>query len=78
VRQPVRPVAGRGVGRPGRVAGLDSWHDGATFTGFAGTPTVAFGPREIGVAHTVDEFVPVEDLVACAQALALAALRHCG
>ena len=70
-------AAGADVGRAGRIAGLDSWHDGATFTRFAGTPTVAFGPRSIDRAHTVDEFVPVDDLVHCAQALAVAAMRHC-
>ena len=70
--------AGRDVGRPGAVAGLDSWHDGATFTRFGGTPTVAFGPRSIDDAHTVDEHVRVDDLVACSQALALAAMRFCG
>jgi acetylornithine deacetylase/succinyl-diaminopimelate desuccinylase-like protein len=30
------------------------------------------------VAHAVDEHVPVADLVRCAQALAVAALRFCG
>jgi acetylornithine deacetylase/succinyl-diaminopimelate desuccinylase-like protein len=30
------------------------------------------------VAHTIDEHVPVDDLVACAQGLAVAALRFCG
>lgn len=71
-------AAGEDVGRPGRPAGLDSWHDGATWTRFGATPTVAFGPRRIEAAHTIDEHVPVEDLVACSQALALAAMRHCG
>ena len=66
------------IGRPGRVAGLDNWHDGATFTRFGGTPCVCFGPRDIAAAHTVDESVPVADLVACAQALAVAAVRFCG
>lgn len=66
------------VGRPSAVAGFDNWHDGATFTRFGRTPTVAFGPRTIAVAHAVDEHVPVEDLVACSQALALTAMRFCG
>ena len=66
------------VGRAGRVTGLDNWHDGATFTRFGGTPCVCFGPGAIGCAHTVDESVPVDDLVACAQALAVAAMRFCG
>lgn len=65
------------VGRPGRRAGLDSWHDGATFTRFGGTPTIAIGPRSIDRAHTVDEHVPVADLVDCAKLYALAAARFC-
>jgi acetylornithine deacetylase/succinyl-diaminopimelate desuccinylase-like protein len=28
-------------------------------------------------AHTVDEFVPIDDLVACAQHIALTAMRFC-
>jgi acetylornithine deacetylase len=70
--------AGIDVGRPGRRAGLDSWHDGATFTRFGGTPTIAVGPRSIDRAHTVDEFVPLDDLVDCAKLYALAAMRFCG
>lgn len=70
--------AGADVGRPRRVSGMDSWHDGATFTRFGGTPCVCFGPRELQLAHTIDEYVVVEDLVECAQELAVAALRFCG
>jgi acetylornithine deacetylase len=70
--------AGADVGVPGRPVGFDSWHDGATFTRFGATPTVAFGPPSIASAHAVDESVAVDDLVACAQAYAIAALRHCG
>lgn len=65
------------VGRSGRVTGMDSWHDGATFTRFGGTPSICFGPGALATAHTIDESVPVEDLVRCAQALAVAALRFC-
>lgn len=70
-------AAGADVGYAGAIAGLDSWHDGATFTRFGRTPSVAFGPRDIATAHTVDESVAVDDLVACSQALALAAMRFC-
>jgi len=71
-------AASEDLGRPGKLAGLDSWYDGATFTLLGGTPAIGFGPSAIGGAHTIDEFVPVDDLVACAQALALSALRFCG
>jgi acetylornithine deacetylase len=66
------------VGRPGRVTGMDSWHDGATFTRFGGTPSICFGPGELAKAHTIDESVPVEDLVRCTQALAVTVIRFCG
>ena len=65
------------IGRPGKLDGLDSWYDGASYTA-QGTPSIAYGPRSIDWAHTIDEYVPVEDLVHCAQGIALAAMRHCG
>ncbi len=75
--------AARALGVGGRLSGLDSWYDGATFTLLANTPAVGFGPSGLGrdgasVAHAVDEHVPVADLVRCAQAIAVAALRFCG
>jgi acetylornithine deacetylase len=65
------------------LGGLDSWYDGATFTHLAGIPSVGYGPPGFDpdgatVAHTIDEYVPVDGLVACAQALAVAAMRFCG
>ncbi|HEX5192684.1 MAG TPA: M20/M25/M40 family metallo-hydrolase [Solirubrobacteraceae bacterium] len=62
------------VGRPGAAAGMNSWHDAATFTR-AGTPTIDIGPSGFDSAHAVDERVPVNDLVACAQTYALCAMR---
>jgi acetylornithine deacetylase len=70
--------AARDVGRTGNLAGLDSWYDGATFTLLGETPAIAFGPSGFGTAHAIDECVPVDDLVACAQAIAVAAVRFCG
>jgi acetylornithine deacetylase len=65
------------------LGGLDSWYDGATYTRLAGIPSIGYGPPGFDpdgatVAHTIDEYVPVDGLVACAQALAVAALRFCG
>ena len=71
-------AASADVGEPSRLSGLDSWYDGATYTLSAATPSIAFGPRSIAWGHTIDEYVPVEDLVRCAQAIALAAVRFCG
>jgi acetylornithine deacetylase len=65
------------------LGGLDSWYDGATYTHLAGIPSIGYGPPGFDpdgatVAHTIDEYVPVEGLVSCAQALAVVALRFCG
>jgi acetylornithine deacetylase len=70
------------VGHPGSLGGLDSWYDGATITELAGIPSIGYGPPGfdadgVTVAHVIDEFVPVDGLVACAQGLAVAAMRFC-
>jgi acetylornithine deacetylase len=70
--------AGRDLEQPHELGGLDNWHDGATLTVEAGIPAVCFGPGDIHRAHTADEYVPIDDLVACAQRIALTALRFCG
>jgi acetylornithine deacetylase len=71
------------VGRPAPLSGLDSWFDGATLTKFAGIPAIGYGPPGFAaggasVAHTIDEYVPIDGLIATAQALAVAAMRFCG
>ncbi len=65
-------------GRRGMIAGLDSWHDAATFTLLGRTPTVSFGPGRLAQAHAVDEYVPVDDLTDYAAAVALLLMRWCG
>jgi acetylornithine deacetylase len=65
------------IGREGAVAGLDSWHDAATYTR-SGVPTVSFGPTGMKTAHTVNEHVPVDGLVDYCCAIALAIMRYCG
>jgi acetylornithine deacetylase len=41
----------------------------------AGIPTLQLGPGEVAAAHSADEFVPLSDLVDCARAYAVLALR---
>ena len=60
------------------ISGLDSWHDAAVFTRVGATPTISFGPGDIAAAHTIDEYVPVQELVDHAAAVALVLLRWCG
>jgi acetylornithine deacetylase len=69
--------AARAVGRTSVLGGLENWHDGATLIVEAGIPSICLGPGDINVAHTIDESVPIADLVACAQAIAVTAMRFC-
>ncbi len=71
------------VGHHRRIGGLDSWYDGATLTLLGGIPSIGFGPPGFdpdgaSVAHTVDEYVPVDGLVESAKVMAVAAMRFCG
>jgi acetylornithine deacetylase len=70
--------ANAALGLPLTLGGLGSWYDGATFALETGTPALMYGPRHIDWAHTVGEHVAVDDLVACAQGIAVAASRLCG
>jgi acetylornithine deacetylase len=65
------------LGHRGKPAGLNSWHDAATFTR-AGTPTFSFGPDGIDTAHAVDERISVGGLVDFSAAIALTVMRWCG
>ncbi len=70
------------AGLPGSLSGLDSWYDGATLTELGGTPCIGYGPpgfdpSGVSVAHMVDEYVPVDGLVGCAQGVAVSAMRFC-
>ncbi len=67
----------RAVGRASALGGLDNWHDGATLTVEAGIPAICLGPGDVRLAHTAAESVPIADLVACAQAIAVTAMRFC-
>jgi acetylornithine deacetylase len=70
--------ANAALGLPVKLGGLGSWYDGATFALETGSPALMYGPRAIDWAHMVGEYVPIDDLVACAQGLAIAGWRLCG
>jgi len=44
----------------------------------AGIPTVQFGPGDVRFAHSVDEHVPIDEVVACAQTYANLIAARCG
>jgi succinyl-diaminopimelate desuccinylase len=63
------------LGEPARYGGVPGATDGTILTRDAGIPTVVYGPGGKWIAHQVDEFVQVEDIVRCAHVYAAAADR---
>ena len=47
-------------------------------TGIGGVPTLQYGPGEVALAHGPDEFVPLDQVLTTARALAALALDFCG
>ena len=70
-------MSGAQLGHPGKVSGLNSWHDASHFTAKANTPTFSYGPRGLESAHAPDERVSVDELVDYCAIVALAATRYC-
>ena len=64
--------------RPQPVEGVTYGADMRLLVNAGGIPTVLFGPGDVRVAHMPDEYVPIEELRAAAQALVLVVLRFCG
>ena len=44
----------------------------------AGIPTVQYGPGDVRHAHSVDEHVPIDEVIACAQTYAHLIVARCG
>lgn len=74
----VREVATEVLGAAPLVRGMPYGCDLGLTVNVGGIPTVVFGPGDIRHAHAPDESVAVDELVACARTLAVAALRFCG
>lgn len=65
------------TGRKATIRGMPYGCDLGLTTTVGGIPSVVYGPGDIRHAHRPNERVPLEDLLACARALAVAALRFC-
>ena len=56
------------AGLPSRIEGMTAWVD-ACFLNQSGTPAVCFGPGSIAQAHTLDEWVSVDEIRTCQRVL---------
>lgn len=66
------------TGSPPLVEGVTYGADMRLLVNVGGIPTVLFGPGDVRVAHMPDEYVPIDQLRAAAEALVLTAVRFCG
>jgi acetylornithine deacetylase/succinyl-diaminopimelate desuccinylase-like protein len=64
-------------GRPLKVGAKPFCDDGNSFWALAKVPAITHGPRA-GGAHTLDEWVSIDDLVRVAHLYALTAVAYCG
>jgi acetylornithine deacetylase/succinyl-diaminopimelate desuccinylase-like protein len=67
----------RELGRDPVLSGMDSAYDGALLTRFAATPSPAWGPGDLGLAHAVDESIGVDELVLAARLYVRMLLSWC-
>jgi len=60
----VRAIAGSltSMSEPVRIEGMSAWTDAALLNE-AGIPAVCFGPGDISIAHSAEEWVPVDEIV---------------
>jgi acetylornithine deacetylase len=66
------------LGREARVRGVPYGSDLRLFTNHAGMPAILYGPGDVSLAHTVDEWISVEDIVEAATILATAIAEWSG
>jgi acetylornithine deacetylase len=71
-------AAARELGVDAAARGIDTTYDGALLTRFAQTPSPAFGPGDLARAHAPDEWVGIDELVACARLYARVVMAWCG
>jgi acetylornithine deacetylase len=64
-------------GIPVRIEGLSAWTDAALLNE-AGIPAVCFGPGDIALAHSAEEFVPVDDIERATRVLGRVVREWCG
>jgi succinyl-diaminopimelate desuccinylase len=65
-----RAAVGAETGVPGVDDGFTGITDARFYINDAAIPTIIFGPGSLGVAHTADEWVAVDDLTVAARAYA--------
>jgi acetylornithine deacetylase len=59
------------------ISGFPAGCDMRLLVKYANTPTIIFGPGSLTQAHTVDEYLPLNELISSTEIIALSLLRWC-
>jgi acetylornithine deacetylase len=65
------------MGVDARIVGVPYWTDGAILAQAGSIPTCLFGPGDIGVAHSPDEYINVEDVLRAAEIYRRVSQKFC-
>lgn len=71
----LRSLVSQRLGVPDEPIGVTFWTDGALLAAATDTPTVVCGPGDIAQAHSLDEWVSLEQLAAAADVYTALAVR---
>jgi acetylornithine deacetylase len=61
---------------PVKIEGLSAWTDAALLNE-AGIPTICFGPGDIALAHSAEEFVPIDEIALATRVLTRVVREWC-
>ena len=65
------------MGEKAPAIGVPYWTDGALLSMLGSIPTCLFGPGDIGVAHSADEYVSLESVLSSARVYSNVIQRYC-
>jgi acetylornithine deacetylase len=65
------------TGTESAAVGVPYWTDGALLSTLASIPTCLFGPGDIGVAHSADEYVSLENVITSARVYREIIQKYC-
>ena len=66
------------VGKEPQFQGVPYGSDLRLFTNHGKIPAILYGPGDVVHAHSVNEFVPLEEVITCTKVLALTIYQTCG
>jgi acetylornithine deacetylase/succinyl-diaminopimelate desuccinylase-like protein len=59
------------------VIGVPYWTDGAVLSQLGSIPTCLFGPGDIAVAHSANEYVEIRDVLRASEVYRSVIMNHC-